>query len=185
MAWYDLDFFFFRLVLWVTGGGLCAGALGGGHWDAAAVAGTWIPISPFSLLSSCSRSLKGWRRRSRRNERVPLGKGRRGLAVHFGLPGLGGGGLRVCDAIATTDRTELKSATYRPSTSAHHQNRGSLLKSDARIGARSKDGEQSLYPFSFFPIWAFACAWILGHFGSGFIDISEVNTGGGRTYKFT
>lgn len=98
-----------------------------------------------TFFSCCSRSFKRERRRSRRNKCL-WAKERLGLAVHPGWGWVvastthtGEGGLRVCNAIATTNRTEIKVSylSYRPSSQ-----RGYLLKSDARTGRGRNEGRR-------------------------------------------
>lgn len=173
VAWHGMIWircFFFGLVLCVYRRRLCEGAVGGWRWNVAA--GAWIPMP--TLFSCCSRSFKRERRRSKGNKCL-WAKERLGSA---GYPGwgwvvastthTGEGGLRVCNAIATTNRTEIKVSylSYRPSSQ-----RGYLLKSDARTGRGRNEGRRGgdIIPIFFiFPIWVIVCAWILGRFGSGF-----------------
>lgn len=167
MAWHDLDsllFFFF---------GWCFGFTGDGRlWEGAVVAaeaGTWIPIPTFfSFLLTELQKGDG------RELNLFGQKGRLGLALHLGRGWVvasttthrGEGGLRVPMLRHRNHEPNRIEVSYLPILHPSSQ-RGNFIQSDIRARTGSEDGEEILYPI-FFPIWAFACAWILGCFVSGF-----------------
>lgn len=101
-------------------------------------------------------------------------KGRLGLALHLGRGWVvasmtthrGEGGLRVPMLRHRNHEPNRIEVSYLPILRPSSQ-RGDFIQSDIRARTGSEDGEEILYPI-FFPIWAFACAWILGCFVSGF-----------------
>lgn len=148
----------------------------------AAAGGTWGPIPTFS--SPCSRSFE----REMGGNCIFLGKreawvrclSRAGLGCcfHDAKRGRDGSGYAT-PSQPRTEQNRSQLSTLLAIRTVHRQKRGICLKViSSRTGAGSKDREEEiLYPFSFSPIWPFACVWILGRFGSGFGgNLSETYT---------